>query len=114
VANITAEVEARTIGAKLKWPALAPGLHWAVDPAFGFRTVSGDEAHVGSVLVYWYGAALHDATPPDANLPDRAGTDPHEYPRRDPAAADQVSRFLLTGDLIDVCGGGPCTIPAPT
>jgi hypothetical protein len=111
VANVAAEVEARTIGAKLKWPPLAPRQHWALDPAFGFRTVSGDEADVGSVLVYWYAAGVGNATPPDANRPDRAGPDPHEVPRRYGPATDQVARFLLTGDLIDVCHGGPCVIP---
>jgi hypothetical protein len=29
VANITTEVEARTIGASIAWPALAPGRHTA-------------------------------------------------------------------------------------
>jgi hypothetical protein len=111
VANVTAEVEARTIGAKLKWPPLAPHQHWAVDPAFGFTTVAGDRAEVGSVLVYWYAAGIGDATPPDANRPDRAGKDPHEVPRRYGPATDQVARFLLTDDLIDVCGGGPCVVP---
>ena len=113
VANATAEIEARTIGAKLKAPGLAPGLHWSRDPAFGLQTVSGDQPHVGSVLVYWYANGYGLATPPDANLPDGAGKDPHGAPRAYSRATDQVVRYLLTGDLVDVCGGGPCTIPAP-
>lgn len=76
--------------------------------------MSGDRAHVGSVLVYWYAAGTGLATPPDANLPDAAGQDPHGVPRAYGPATDQVARYLLTGDLIDVCGGGPCTVPAPS
>jgi hypothetical protein len=113
VANVTAEIEARTIGAALKAPALAPGRHWSTEPAFGFRTVSGDRPHVGSVLVYWYADGYGNATPPDANLPAAAGRDPHGAPRAYGLATDQVARFLLTGDLVDVCRGGPCTIPPP-
>ncbi|HWW54090.1 MAG TPA: hypothetical protein VNY84_09985, partial [Acidimicrobiales bacterium] len=41
VSNFAAEVEGRTIGAKLRVPALATGQHWSVDPAFGFQTVVG-------------------------------------------------------------------------
>jgi len=113
VANVAAEVEGRTIGASLFTPALAPGRHWALDPAFGFTTVSGDRAQVGSVLVYWYAEGYGNITPPNGNRPAVAGRDPHEAPRAYGPATDQVARFLLTGDLIDVCKGGPCTIPAP-
>ena len=35
VANVTAEVEARTIGASVRRPALAPGRHTDVDPYYG-------------------------------------------------------------------------------
>jgi hypothetical protein len=113
VTNVMAEVEARTIGAKLRTPVLADGRHWAIDPTFGFRTISGDVADVGSVLVYWYANGLGLATPPNGNLPDQAGTDPHGAPRKDPVATDQVARWLLTGDFVDVCGRGPCELPAP-
>ena len=112
VTNVSAEIEARTIGASLSTPALAPGRHWARDPAFGFRTVNGDTPAVGSVLVYWYAEGFGNTTPPNGNLPARAGKDPHSAPRAYGPATDQVLRFLLTGDLIDVCHG-PCTIPAP-
>lgn len=111
VANATAEIEARTIGASLKVPALAPGQHWSIDPAFGFTTSSGDTPNVGSVLVYWFAADTGLATPPNGNTPARAGTDPHSVPRSYGPATDQVARFLLTGDLIDVCGGAPCVVP---
>jgi hypothetical protein len=111
VANITAEVEARTISAAMKLPPLAPHQHWATDPTFGLRTVTGNASHVGSVLVYWFAAGTGLATPPNANIPDGAGKDPHGTPRSYGPATDQVVRFLLTGDLIDVCHGGPCVVP---
>jgi hypothetical protein len=111
VANIAAEVEGRTIGAAMKTPAVAGGRHWALDPAFGFRTVSGNKAGVGSVLVYWFADNTGLTTPPNGNVPSQAGSDPHGAPRKYGPATDQVVRFLLTGDLIDVCGGGPCVIP---
>ena len=69
VANVTAEVEGRTIGAELKIPVLS-GLHWSVDPSFGFRTVGRFPDAGGSYLVYWYDAGVNDATPPTANRPD--------------------------------------------
>jgi hypothetical protein len=112
VANVAAEVEGRTIGAAMWTPALAAGRHWSTDPAFGFRTVSTTTPDVGSVLVYWFSEGLGNATPPNANVPDHAGKDPHESPRRYGPATDQVLHFLLTGELVDVCHG-PCTIPAP-
>ena len=113
VANIASEVLARTIGARLATPSLAPGLHWADDPAFGFRTISGDTEDVGSLLVYWYAAGTGLETPPNGNLPASAGGDPHDIPHRYGPAADQVTDWLLRGRYRDVCAGGPCTIPAP-
>jgi hypothetical protein len=113
VANVAAEVEGRTMGAKLFTPALGAGRHWAADPTFGFHTVSGNRADVGSVLVYWYANGYGNTTPPNANLPSTSGRDPHGAPRAYGPATDQVAHFLLTGDLIDVCGGGPCEIPPP-
>jgi hypothetical protein len=51
------------------------------------------------------------AAPPPTNLaPSGAqyGTDPHEFPRAQPAAQQQKAVFLLTGAVVDVRGGGPC------
>ena len=49
VANVTAEVEARTIGAFLHSPAVPDGLHWSVDPNFGLPPVAGDATAGGLV-----------------------------------------------------------------
>ena len=115
VANIAAEVEGRTIGARLHVPVVPDGLHWSVDPAFGFETWTPavDEPLLGeSVLIYWHSTDRGLTTPPNGNQPPRTGSDPHGDPRKDRAAASQVARFLLTGELIDVCGGGPCLTDA--
>ncbi|MGH9086104.1 MAG: hypothetical protein ACRDYW_11680, partial [Acidimicrobiales bacterium] len=65
-----------------------------------------------SVLIYWHSTDRGLTTPPNGNQPPRVGQDPHGDPRKDRAAAAQVARFLLTGELIDVCDGGPCTTDA--
>jgi hypothetical protein len=110
VTNVAAEVEARTIGADLRWPPLGPASpHWSVDPSFGMRRASYGLASRGrSALVYWYSADRGNRTPPTGNVPSGAGKDPHEDPRRDGAASDQVAHFLRTGELVDVCRGAPC------
>jgi hypothetical protein len=112
VANVSAEVEGRTIGAFMHAPAVPEGLHWSVDPYFGFRPVAADRTPGASYLVYWWSADRGLTTPPNGNLPPTVGTDPHEDPRRDNAGAQQVRHFLLTGQLLDVCGGPCVTVDA--
>lgn len=111
VANVAAEVEGRTIGARLHDPAVPTGLHWAQDPLFGFTawTPSETGSLAGqSVLVYWHSTDRGLTTPPNGNEPPRIGEDPHSDPRKDREASRQVASFFLTGTVIDVCGGGPC------
>ncbi len=110
VANITAEIEARTVGAKLKSPAFGSDApHWSVDPLFGMAPAQYEDASSGqSVLVYWYSADRGNTLPPNGNIPSSSGGDPHSDPRKDNKASDQVAWFLRTGQLIDVCGGAPC------
>ncbi len=109
VTNVSAEVEARTIGARVMDTALMPGRHWEIAPYFRltpFPRINGQIApwH-GSALVYWDSGNL---PPPNANVPPILdGGDPHEDPRRDPRAADQKAHFWLTGDVMDVMSGGP-------
>ena len=130
VANVTAEVEARTIGAAVYEPALDPTdgdpqnvdpgadmRHWEADPFLGIPTVSGFPFD-GSALVYWDGGPLGfdgldgdnpdgAATPPDENIPPRPpmfGQDPHSYPRNDVKARAQKAAFLaLNGQLQNPC-----------
>jgi hypothetical protein len=47
--------------------------------------------------------------PPTEPPPVSEQEDPHEWPRRTPAARAQKSAFLQIGGLvIDVCGARPC------
>jgi hypothetical protein len=99
VANASAEVEARTIGAPTL-QGLPAGRHWALHP-FGAQA---SYPYRGSALIYWDSG---NATPPNGNIPPSNGSDPHGYPRDEPAAGWQEAQFLMTGWMVDVCGGGP-------
>jgi hypothetical protein len=107
VANVAAEVEARTIGAGTNAGYLAAGRHWAVDPMWGIP-VAGT-GWTGSAFVYWDSGS---DTPPNGNVPPTAATvrgDPHGDPRATRTARDQKAAFLATdGVFVDVCGGAPC------
>jgi hypothetical protein len=108
VANVAAEVEARTIGASTNAGFLAPGRHWAADPGWGIPRV-GAYPFGGSAFVYWDSGSdvpIGNNTPPST-----AAThgDPHSDPRSTRLARDQKALFLATdGAFVDVCGGGPC------
>lgn len=109
VADVTAEIEARTIGAHIHQPAINPGRHTAVNPYWGIPAVPSSPFD-GSAIVIWD----TNKTPasPLTNTPPQLGTDPHEAPRRDVRARQQKSAFLQTnGAFIDVCNGAPCVIP---
>src|SRR5262245_34866570 len=75
VANITAEIEARTIGAQAYQPALDPGRHWDANPLWGIQPIGGFPYN-GSAFVYWDGGpAGFDGTinfgtdsPPNENV----------------------------------------------
>lgn len=109
VTDFSAEVEARTIGARVMDTALLPGRHWAVQPYFGLTPIPKDGAGKplpwnGSALVFWDSG---NYLPPNANIPPREdGGDPHEDPRRDPRGGDQKAAFWLTGSVTDVMNGG--------
>ncbi len=117
VANVTAEVEARTIGACARRPALYPGRSPDVEPLFGIPDFGAAECN-GSGIVYWDGGPLGrmvngdqrgTPAPPTGNVPPREGRDPHSFPRNDPKARQQKSAFLqLNGSLVNTCGVGPC------
>lgn len=118
VANASAEVEARTIGARIMDTALTviPDRHWAVQPFFGLKAIPKDDfgkplPWAGSAIVYWDSGNL---SPPNANVPPLLnGGDPHEDPRRDPFGADQKAHFYLTGEVKDVFNGGPYLLCRP-
>ncbi|MEO7803518.1 MAG: hypothetical protein ABIS18_03550 [Actinomycetota bacterium] len=115
VANISAEVEARTMGARVMDTALMPGRHWDAAPYFGLAPFPRSGSTIlpwsGSALVYWDSGNL---PPPNANVPPLLdGGDPHEDPRRDHNAAEQKRHFWLTGEIIDVMNGGSYLLCRP-
>ena len=111
VANVTAEVEARTIGARILLPGLAPGRSPDVVPFWEITPISFLPWN-GSAIVYWDSG--NPAPPLNNTAPHEPefGNDPHENPRRTPAAQQQKSEFLRTGGtFVDTCGGLPCLAP---
>jgi hypothetical protein len=106
VANVTTEVEARTIGASLRTPALDPGRHSDVNPYFGIPPIQSYPFN-GSALVVWDSGS---PTPPITNTPPSAGDDPHSHPRNTAMARRQKSAFLrvVNGSVYNHCGPKPC------
>ncbi|MDZ7784605.1 MAG: hypothetical protein U5K56_17250 [Halioglobus sp.] len=116
-----AELMARTIGARLRVPALEPGRHPDSNPFVDLEPVPAGD-FTGSVLTYWddgpVGGGANDggtAPPPTLNLPPFEpdfGEDPHSLPRKDPNAQAQKSAFLRpegVGKFVDVCDPSlPC------
>ena len=107
VSNHAAEVTARTYGAPVMTPNLQPrpaNHHW--EKAWPNSLFSGTATypHQGSALVYWDSG---NTTPPNGNLPPEHNGDPHGHPRDELASSWQEAHFILTGQLVDVCAGGP-------
>jgi hypothetical protein len=104
VSTYSAEVEARTIGARIHCPPTAPGRMPEPEPHWGLECApDGDR---GSVVVFWDSGT---PPPPLVNLAPRDGRDPHGDPRSDPDARRQKSEFLRSdGRFVDVCDGAPC------
>ncbi|WP_052665654.1 hypothetical protein [Nitriliruptor alkaliphilus] len=112
VANIAAEVDARTSGARLLQTSLAEGRHWADITGqrdFGLEVFDVDEEgrilpHEGSAIMY---VDSGNDPGPLGNTPPRDQTDPHGDPRSDPFAHQQKSWFLRTGVVHDTRAGEP-------
>ena len=127
VAPVTAEIAARTTGALLHTPTLDPGkVVPEVTPYYDIPAIPSYPYDGSALVIYDSG----NPAPPTGNIepveitpidPEWAdlqvcaqnhGSDPHECPRRQPAARLQKSEFLKTGGaVIDVCGGAPCFAP---
>jgi hypothetical protein len=108
VANIGTEVEARTLGVRVRQPAVAPGRSLDVTPFWGLAAVPSFP-FAGSALVM---VDSGTPPPPPTNLPNRAGADPHSHPRNSAQVRAMAAHFLATGEIIDTCAGLPCTAPA--
>jgi hypothetical protein len=104
VTDYAAEVEARTIGARvLKSDMLRPWRPWERTPWWGLKPVDWSKPSGVSVYTVWDGgsrpAPLGDVAPSRA-LDD----DPHEWVRRTPAARAMKSDFLAFDSRIeDTC-----------
>jgi hypothetical protein len=105
VANVSTEVEARTVGAAIRVPALDPGRHSDLTPFYAIPPITSFP-HKRSAFVVWDSGS---PTPPANNTPPRDGADPHGHPRNTAIARLQKSEFLKVGGVvIDTCGATPC------
>ena len=110
MANVTTEIEARTIGASIHQPAIASGRSYEVTPYYGIPAIPSYPFD-GSAIIIWDSGA---ATPPTTNTapPGGSAADPHGDPRKFVDARTQKSEFLKTGGaVVDVCAGAPCVAP---
>lgn len=108
VAQATAAIEARTMGARIHRPAVTEGRLPDVTPFWGLDPIPSDP-YRGSALIIWDSGS---PAPPIENVPPREGQDPHEHPRADAQARIQKSEFLRTdGAVVNVCGDAPCMAP---
>jgi hypothetical protein len=123
VAQIAAETEARTIGARTHRPYADRGRDFDVRPGYGLPTIRR-YPFAGSAFM------LFDSGPPRKEGDEHTGTnppptsntippteppaadqqeDPHELPRRTKWGRRQKSAFLkIGGAIINVCGKRPC------
>ena len=118
VTNWAALIEARTIGARLRTPALE-GFRGYDDEFFGIKTIEEFPAR-GSLLGVWDIGPLRQVNgrtkgtprPPVGNVPNREGVDPHGPDASEQASArSQVSAFLrpdAESRIIEACGLKPC------
>ena len=108
VANVTTEIETRTLGGSIYQPALAPGRHTDVTPFFGIPAIPSFPFD-GTAMVVWDSGT---PAPPITNTPPGPGSDPHSKPRSNANARIQKSEFLKPmGAVVDVCAGAPCLAP---
>ena len=93
VTNVGAQIQARAFGASTVAPQTKPV--WGVEekqPGF-----------MGSAYVEWKYSDVPDD--PVSNVPPSAQHDPHECPRREPAAQQQLRDFLEEGVVNQYCEG---------
>jgi hypothetical protein len=103
VSEISALVEARTLGATIHRPVTVDGRWQEKEPGWGLE--STEYPSTGSAVVIWDSGM---APIPFDNVAPREGDDSHEDPRADADVREQKAAFLFDGTLIDVCDGGAC------
>ena len=119
VANVSAEMLARTIGAQNHQPAFNPQffggtpVERARDAAMGPVAAQSDQAGARPALVLWdYGTP----TPPTTNLAPNGpayGADPHGFGRGNSLLLTQITTFLSTGVIPNECGSAACQSNTP-
>jgi hypothetical protein len=107
VAQDAADIQARTIGARVHTPPWASGRRPGfVEPGWGIDPITSYPYDGSAIVIFDSGAA----PPPITNEAPRTGDDPHGDPRNDADARVQKSEFLRSdGMVVDVCDGAPCT-----
>ena len=107
VANVSTEVLARTIGARVHRPSLGAGRSNDVEPQWGIDPIDPGTDAGASLYVWDFGTPA----PPPVNRPPtdpEYGQDPHGAGSSEPLVLQQALTFLLTGQVPDVCAGAPC------
>ena len=117
VANITAETEARSIGACGFTPPLEADRYGPYkDPFWGIPSAT-DQSCTGSAIAIFDSGPVRAIQPgqnqgtdwpPTSDTPNRSGKDPHEAPRRAPCGQQQKDLFLQPDGLpTATCNGAP-------
>jgi hypothetical protein len=106
VANLSTEILARTIDARVHAPAVRDGRSTSVTPMWGIEPIT-DYSDSSSKLVLWDFGTPAPPIGPRPPLGPEYGRDPHGAGSDEPNVLIQALGFLLTGTLTDLCGG-PC------
>jgi hypothetical protein len=122
VTPIQADAMARTIGARVRQPAMDDVRSLEDNPLFGIPAIGGFPFTGDAAVVYWdtgparveNGVTVGTNPQPLEEVPNRSGADPHGRPRKDPNAQIQKVEFMLNGNVIDVCGSAPCYVDGYT
>lgn len=119
VANVAAEMLARTIGAQNHQPAFnpqffgaAPRVDVPATPQWGLSKLDQTKPAKAGLVLWDYGTP----TPPTTNLAPNGtayGADPHGDGRGNASLLTQITTFLSTGVIPDVCDAMACQSNTP-
>lgn len=107
VANVSTDLLARTIGARIHTPALRPGRATALEPFWGIEPIPSYPFEGPAYVMWDYGTPAPPSGPTPPFSPD-FGTDPHGAGSSEPGVLVQALGFVLDGAVQDVCAGVPC------